>query len=142
MAETAKNLVKLRLLTRREHFEYLYNQVSESKNALRNANSEESVTTALDNLETLIRTGSEDENLLAVRHYFSGIAGMLHSVNLHDSTRFDLDEVLSKMLVRLRNLIAEEVQKENAEKLRTLFLELAKHADELVKVIDVSKIFN
>ena len=131
----------LRIMTNKERFEYLVKEVSEIKQQLCTANTEESVNTALDKLSTLMDKLSKDSQVADIKGCVENISGMIHGVKLHDITRSTLDDMLEKMLERARKIIAEESKKENANKLKTLFMELAEHSDEIAEIIDIEKIF-
>ena len=136
----AKNCV-LRIMTRKERFEHLVKEVSEVKHELRTANTEESVKAALDKLSTLMDMLYKDIQVVDVKGWVMDISGTIDGAKLHDVTRSALDEMLKKLLERAREIIAEESKKENAKKLKALFMELARHSDELTEIIDINKIF-
>lgn len=131
----------LRMMTRKERFEYLVKEVSEVKQELRTANTEESVNTALDKLSTLMDRLSKDSQVTDVKGWVADISGTIRGVKLHDVTRSALDDMLEKLLKMAMEIIAEESKKENANKLKALFLELAEHSDEIAEIIDINKIF-
>lgn len=131
----------LRMMTRKERFEYLVKEVSEVKQELRTANTEESVNTALDKLSTLMDRLSKDSQVTDVKGWVEDISGTIRGVKLHDVTRSALDDMLEKLLKMAMEIIAEESKKENANKLKALFLELAEHSDEIAEIIDINKIF-
>lgn len=131
----------LKMMSRKERYEYLFKQISELKEELRTANTEESVNTALDKLTDLMDKLMHDSQVADVNIWFSDITEILNSVKLHDITRTIFDHLLRDFLSRLEEIIAEEKQKENAGKLKTLFLELAEHSEEIAKIIDINKIF-
>ena len=130
-----------RMMTRKERFEYLVKEVSEVKQELRTANTEESVNTALDKLSTLMDRLSKDSQVTDVKGLVADISGTIRGVKLHDVTRSALDDMLEKLLKMAMEIIAEESKKENANKLKALFLELAEHSDEIAEIIDINKIF-
>ena len=138
--ENTKNC-GLRMMTRKERFEYLVKEVSEVKQELRTANTEESVNTALDKLSTLMDRLSKDSQVTDVKGWVADISGTIRGVKLHDITRSALDDMLEKLLKMAMEIIAEESKKENANKLKALFLELAEHSDEIAEIIDINKIF-
>ncbi len=138
--ENTKNC-GLRMMTRKERFEYLVKKVSEVKQELRTANTEESVNTALDKLSTLMDRLSKDSQVTDVNGWVADISGTIRGVKLHDITRSALDDMLEKLLKMAMEIIAEESKKENANKLKALFLELAEHSDEIAEFIDINKIF-
>ena len=138
--ENTKNF-GLRMMTRKERFEYLVKKVSEVKQELRTANTEESVNTALDKLSTLMDRLSKDSQVTDVNGWVADISGTIRGVKLHDITRSALDDMLEKLLKMAMEIIAEESKKENANKLKALFLELAEHSDEIAEIIDINKIF-
>ena len=127
--------------TRKERFEYLVKEVSEVKQELRTANTEESVNTALDKLSTLMERLFKDSQVADVKGWVADISDTIRGVKLHDVTRSALDDMLEKLLERAREIIAEESKKENASKLKALFMELAEHSDEIAELIDINKIF-
>ncbi len=129
------------MMTRKERFEYLVKEVSEVKQELRTANTEESVNTALDKLSTLMDRLSKDSQVTDVKGLVADISGTIRGVKLHDVTRSALDDILEKLLKRAMEIIAEESKKENANKLKALFLELAEHSDEIDEIIDINKVF-
>lgn len=131
----------LKMMSRKECYEYLIKQVSEVKQELRTVNTEESVNTVLDKLADLMNRMSKDSQVADVKGWIADIAGTIRDVKLHDITRSALDEMLQKLLDVSGNIIAEEKKKENAGKLKALFLELAEHSDEIAQVIDINKIF-
>lgn len=131
----------LRMMTRKKRFEYLVKEVSEVKQELRTANTEESVNTAMDKLSNLMDRLSKDSQLTDVKGWVADISGTIRGVKLHDVTRSALDDMLEKLLKRAMEIIAEESKKENANKLKALFLELAEHSDEIAEIIDINKIF-
>lgn len=61
---------------------------------------------------------------------------------MHDVTRSSLDDLIQKLLERVKEIMAEERKKESALRLKTLFLELAEHSYEIDQVIDINKIFS
>ena len=130
----------LRMMTRKERFEYLVKEVSEVKQELR-ANTEESVNTALDKLSTLMDRLSKDSQVTDVIVWIAHISGTIRGVKLHDVTRSALDDMLEKLLKKAMEIIAEETMKENANKLKALSLKLAEHSDEIAEIIDINKIF-
>lgn len=132
------NLVKM---SRKERYEDLFKQVSEVKEELRTANTEESVNTALDKLADLMDKLMHDSQVADVEGWVANIDGAIRGVKLHNFTRSVLDDMLQKLLERIQEILAEEKQKENAGKLKTLFLELAEHSEEIAKIIDINKIF-
>ena len=138
--ENTKNC-GLRMMTRKERFEYLVKKVSEIKQELRTANTEESVNTALDKLSTLMDRLSKDSQVTDVNGWVADISGTIRGVKLHDITRSALDDMLEKLLKMAMEIIADESKKENASKLKALFLELAEHSDEIAEIIDINKIF-
>lgn len=138
--ENTKNC-GLRMMTRKERFVYLVKEVSEVKQELRTANTEESVNTALDKLSTLMDRLSKDSQVTDVKGCVADISGTIRGVKLHDITRSALDDMLEKLLKMAMEIIAEESKKENANKLKALFLELAEHSDEIAEIIDINKIF-
>ena len=138
--ENTKNC-GLRMMTRKERFEYLVKKVSEVKQELRTANTEESVNTALDKLSTLMDRLSKDSQVPDVKGWVADISSTIRGVKLHDITRSALDDMLEKLLKMAMEIIAEESKKENANKLKALFLELAEHSDEIAEIIDINKIF-
>lgn len=127
--------------TRKERFERFLKDVTDIKNKLRTANTEESVNNALDELATFMDHSSKDSDLADIKGFILDIAGTITGVRLHDVTRSALDDLLEKMLNRVNEILAEEKKKENASKLKTLFTELAEHADEIAGIIDIEKIF-
>ena len=131
----------LRMMTRKERFEYLVKEVSEVKQELRTANTEESVNNTLANLSTIMDGLAKDSQVSDVKEYVANISGTIRGVELHDITRSVLDDMLEKLLERAKEIIAEESNKERANSLKTLFLELAKHSDEIAGIIDTNKIF-
>ena len=131
----------LKMMSRKERYEYLFKQVSEVKEELRTANTEKSVNTALDKLEDLMDKLMHDSQVADVEDWEADIAGTIRGVKLHDITRSILDKLLKDFLERVAEIIAAEKQKENAGKLKTLFLELAEHSEEIAKIIDINKIF-
>lgn len=138
--ENTKNC-GLRMMTRKERFEYLVKEVSKVKQELRTANTEESVNTALDKLSTLMDRLSKDSQVTDVKGWVADISGTIRGVKLHDITRSALDDMLEKLLKMAMEIIAEEIKKENANKIKALFLELAEHSDEIAEIIDINKIF-
>ena len=106
-----------RMMTRKERFEYLVKEVSEVKQELRTANTEESVNTALDKLSTLMDRLSKDSQVTDVKGRVADISGTIRGVKLHDVTRSALDDMLEKLLKMAMEIIAEESKKENANKL-------------------------
>ena len=130
----------LRMMTRKERFEYLVKEVSKVKQELR-ANTEESVNTALDKLSTLMDRLSKDSQVTDVIVWIALISGTIRGVKLHDVTRSALDDMLEKLLKKAMEIIAEETMKENANKLKALSLKLAEHSDEIAEIIDINKIF-
>lgn len=131
----------LKMMSRKERYEYLLKQVSEVKEELRTANTEESVNTALNKLADLMDKLMHDSQVADVEGWVADIAGTIRGVKLHDITRSILDKLLKDFLERVAEIIAEEKQKENASKLKVLFLELAEHSEEIAKIIDINKIF-
>lgn len=131
----------LKMMSRKERYEYLIKQVSEVKQELRTANTEETVNTALDKLASLMDKMTKDSQVADAKGLIADIAVTIRGVKLHDITRSALDEMLQKLLDVSRNIVAEEEKKENAGKLKALFLELAEHSEEITQVIDINKIF-
>ena len=131
----------LKMMSRKERYEYLFKQISELKEELRTANTEESVNTALDKLADLMDKLMHDSQVADVKGWVADISGTIRGVKLHDITRSVLDDMLQKLLERIQEIITEEKQKENASKLKTLFLELAEHSEEIAKIIDINNIF-
>lgn len=131
----------IRKLTQKERYAYLVKQVSDVKHELRTANTEETVNGALNRLEDLIDTLSYDRQLAALKGWVADLSGTIRGVKLHDITRSKLVEMLEELLKRANEIIAEEAKKENVNKLKALFLELAEHAEEIANVIDIDKIF-
>ena len=131
----------LKMMSRKERYEYLFKQISELKEELRTANTEESVNTALDKLADLMDKLMHDSQVADVKGWVADISGTIRGVKLHDITRSVLDDMLQKLLERIQEIITEEKQKENASKLKTLFLELAEHSEEIAKIIYINKIF-
>ena len=129
----------LRMMTRKERFEYLVKEVSEVKQELRTANTEESVNTALDKLSTLMDRLSKDSQVTDVKGWVADISGTIRGVKLHDVTRSALDDMLGKLLKRAMEIIAEENANKLKVKLKALFLELAEHSDEIAEIAE--KIF-
>ena len=76
-----------------------------------------------------------------VKGWVADISGTIRGVKLHDVTRSALDDMLEKLLKRAMEIITEESKKENANKLKTLFLELAEHSNEIAEIVDINKIF-
>lgn len=132
---------ELRMMTRKERFEYLVKEVSAVKQELRTANTEASVNNTLDKLSTLMDNLSKDTQVSNVRGLVADISGTIRGVELHDITRSVLDDMLEKLLERARKIIAEESNKERVNSLKTLFQELVKHSDEIANIIDINKIF-
>lgn len=133
----------IRMMTRKERFENLVKEISEVKHELRTANTKESVNNALDKLSTIMNELSKDSQVADVKGMVADISGMICGAKLHDITRTVLDGMLEKLLERARKIIAEESKKENAKKLKALFMELAEHSDEIAEIIDIdsNKIF-
>ena len=136
----AKNCC-IRLMTRKERFEYLVKDVSEVKQELRTANTEESVSTALDKLSNLMERLFKDSQVADVKGGIADISGTIRGLKLHDVTRSALDDMLEKLLETAKEIIAEESKKESANKLKILFMELVEHSDEIAEIIDINKIF-
>ena len=128
----------LKISTKKERFETVTAEISVVRNALRTANTEEAVTSALDNLATLVYRISREEE---VKGLALDIAGMIHAVKMHDAIRSSLDDILEKLLERVKDIIMEEQKQENVSKLKTLFLELAENAEALAEIVDIGKIF-
>lgn len=131
----------LKMMSRKERYEYLVKQVSELKEKVRTANTEESVNTALDELAELMDKLMKDTQLADVKVHTADIAGVIRGVKLHDITRSVLDEMLQKLLDKAAEIITEEKKKENVGKLKALFLECAEHSEEIAKIINIEKIF-
>ena len=92
-------------MTRKERFEYLVKEVSEVKQELRTANTEESVNTALDKLSTLMDRLSKDSQVTDVKGWVANISGTIRGVKLHDVTRSALDDMLEKLLKMAMEII-------------------------------------
>lgn len=127
----------LRMMTRKERFEYLVKEVSEVKQELRTANTEESVNTALDKLSTLMDRLSKDSQVTDVKGWVADISGTIRGVKLHDVTRSALDDMLEKLLKRAMEIIVEENANKLKVKLKALFLELSEHSDEIAEIAEI-----
>lgn len=127
--------------TRKERFEYLLKQVGELQQELRTANTEVSVNATLNKLADIIGELSKDSQFEDIKGGISDIAGTICGVKLHDITRSVLDDMLKKLLERAKEIIEEEKKKENAGKIKKLFLEFAEHSNEIAQVIDINEIF-
>ena len=132
----------IRQMSRMERFEYLHEQVSKLKQELREANTEKSVNMALDKMADLMDGLSKDNQVSDIKGYIADIIGTIQAVKMHDVTRSSLDDLIQKLLERVKEIIAEERKKESALRLKTLFLELAEHSYEIAQVIDINKIFS
>ena len=131
----------LKIMSRRERYEYLIKQLSEVKQELRTANEEKTVNNALNKLADLMDKLMKDSQLADVEGWTADISGTIRGVKLHDITRSVLDDMLQKLLERAEEIIAEEKKKENAGKLKALFMQLENHSDEIAKIIEINKIF-
>ena len=128
-------------LSRKGRYERFVKDVCEIKQKLHVANTEEAVGNALKKLSQRMEWDSKDSQLSEVKGAIADIHGTINAVKLYDFTRSQLDDMLEKLLESAREIISEETKKENAGKLKTLFLQLAEHSDEISEVIDVTKIF-
>ena len=132
----------LKIMSRKEHYEYLSKEVSKAQQELWKANTEKSVNEALDKLAELMNKLSHDSQVAEVNGYIADISSTIQYVKLHDITRSVMMDMLQRLLDRVQEIIAEEKKRENAGKLRKLFLELAEHSEQIAEIIDINKIFD
>lgn len=139
----AKNC-NIRQMTRMERLEHLREQVSKLRQELRDAYTENSVDKVLNELDDEMDGFYKSSQVFDdVKGYIADILGLIKAVRVHDVTRSALDDLIQKLLERVNEIIAEEEKrkKESAVRLKTLFLELAEHSDQIVELIDINKIF-
>ena len=131
----------IRIMTRKERYEYLVREVGTVQHELRTANTEETINKALEKLSKLADGMCRDIQLADVNDWFTDIQGTICAVKLHDCTRSTLDELLNLFLEGVRKIITEENKKENEKKLKLLFEMMAENADKIAEMIDTTKIF-
>lgn len=127
-------------MTKKERLEYLVENISQATKEFQSAQTEETTNKALEKLAVEINFFSAQPCFDEIK--FDDLAGTIRSTQLHNVTRSNLCEFIQNFLKNIRGLIAEEERKkEQAKTLKSLLLQLAEHAEELVEFIDITKIF-
>ena len=127
-------------MTKKERLEYLVESISQATKEFQSAQTEETTNKALEKLAVEINFFSAQPCFDEIK--FDDLAGTIRSTQLHNVTRSNLCEFIQNFLKNIRGLIAEEERKkEQAKTLKSLLLQLAEHAEELVGFIDITKIF-
>lgn len=127
-------------LTHKERLKRLVDIVSKLNLSLHTANTDADANRALNNLSVVIDELSRQSCFSEIR--FEDLRGTIRSVKLHDVTRSDLYAFAEKFIAYINGLILEEEKKERVQAFRALCLQLAEHAEEVVNVIDTTKIFD
>lgn len=130
-------------MSRKEFYEYLFQKVSEVIKELDAAKTEASVNKALDKLTYLMDKIMNASEFADVTAWTVEITSSLNRVKLHSLTIDSFEQILQAALSQIEGIIKVEEEKEhsNAAKLRTLFLVLADHSEEIAKIIKVDDFF-
>lgn len=127
--------------TNAEWLAYNQHRISALKNAIHDAPNEETLNTLLTDLSNLLTSLDKDEHLANVQHFLADLIGTVESVKMHDYTRANLEQMLDEFVNSMSEEIAHAEENKNVEKLRALFENLANHAEEISKFINIEEIY-
>ena len=129
------------ILSRKQFYEILVENVSKVRKNLMLANSPETVQKSLDNVELLIICYTRSPYDEAVTERLQEVLNTIHKVHMHDLKRGTLAHILALLIKDAREIIKEEEKKEQCiEVLQSLFMEMAEHAPEISALFDLDKI--
>ncbi len=136
------------MLTRKERYTCLIEDVSSAKEKLQSADTAETISSAITELNNLLENLGKDRQIkedTRVHAWIADAAGVARAVKMHDAVRSSLYELLDSLLEAAKEIVEQESEKEKekerVQKLRNLFSALAEHAEEVAKIIDTKKIF-
>ena len=131
------------ILSRKQFYEILVENVSKVRKNLMLANSPETVQKSLDNVELLIICYTRSPYDEAVTERLQEVLNTIHKVHMHDLKRGTLAHILSLLIKDAKTIIEEENKKEQQriEALQSLFMEMAEHVPEISALVDLDKIF-
>lgn len=136
-ADISENLA---VITRKQAYEALRNELSAANERIKNATDNETAIEAVNNMEQILKDSLGRRHMDDITATLKDIVGTIPAVKTFDQTRGSLVEIMEVLLGIIDKILAEEAAKEDVENLRNIFRVCAEHADEIAKIIGVGVI--